>query len=122
MGTSGISTTARRLRWVVWVFWGCIVAAYIAGRFGLSFDYLSVRARASVEDAGPLMIVADITMNVVSMAPRFTAGTSGIHRVQEVLALHSHRKLTLTTLARLAGVSTFHLSRSFKAATGRDDG
>jgi hypothetical protein len=56
------------LRWAVWIFWGCIVAAYIAGRFGLSLDYLRVRARASVEDAGPLMIIADITILLHSVA------------------------------------------------------
>lgn len=68
MGTSDISNSARRLRWAVWIFWGCIVAAYAAGRFGLSLDYLSVRARASVEDAGPLMITADITILLLSVA------------------------------------------------------
>ena len=68
MRTSDISITARRLRWAVWTFWGCIVAAYVAGRFGLSLDYLSVRARASVEEAGPLMIIADITILLLSVA------------------------------------------------------
>ena len=68
MGTSDICTTARRLRWAVWIFWGCIVGAYAAGRFGLSLDYLSVRARASVEEAGPLMIIADITILLLSVA------------------------------------------------------
>ncbi len=68
MGTSDISTTARRLRWAVWIFWGCIVAAYVAGRFGLSLDYLSVRARASVEEAGPSMVIADITILLLSVA------------------------------------------------------
>ena len=68
MRTSDISTTARRLRWAVWIFWGCIVAAYVAGRFGLSLDYLSVRARASVEEAGPPMIIADITILLLSVA------------------------------------------------------
>ena len=68
MGTTDISTTARRLRWAVWVFWGCIVAAYVAGRFGLSLDYLSVQARASVDAAGPPMIIADITILLLSAA------------------------------------------------------
>ena len=68
MATSDISITARRLRWAVWTFWGCIVAAYVAGRFGLSLDYLSVRARASVEEAGRLMIIADITILLLSVA------------------------------------------------------
>ena len=68
MGTSDISNTARRLRWAVWIFCGCIVAAYAAGRFGLSLDYFSVQARASVEDAGPLMIIADITILLLTVA------------------------------------------------------
>ena len=68
MGTSDISSTARRLRWAVWIFWGCIIAAYVAGRFGLSFDYLRVRAHASVEQTGPLMIIADITILLLSVA------------------------------------------------------
>ena len=68
MGTSDISNTARRLRWAVWIFWGCVVAAYAAGRFGLSLDYFSVQARASVEDAGPLMIIADISILLLTVA------------------------------------------------------
>ena len=68
MRISNISNTARRLRWAVWIFWGCIIAAYVAGRFGLSLDYFSVRARATVEDAGPLMIIADITILLLSIA------------------------------------------------------
>ncbi|HEU0283726.1 MAG TPA: DUF2975 domain-containing protein [Sphingomicrobium sp.] len=56
------------MRWAVWIFWGCIVAAYVAGRFGLSLDYLSVRARASVEEAGPSMVIADITILLLSVA------------------------------------------------------
>lgn len=63
-------------------------------------------------------LVSRIAMSVASSAPQFTAGTSTIQRVQELLAVHSNRKLTLTALARLSGLSRFHLSRSFKAATG----
>lgn len=68
MGTSDISNTARRLRWAVWIFWGCIIAAYLAGRFGLSLDSLRVQARASVEGVGPPMVIADITIVLLSVA------------------------------------------------------
>ena len=48
MRKSDIPNMAKRLRWAVWIFWACIVAAYVAGRFGLAFDSCRVQAKAYV--------------------------------------------------------------------------
>lgn len=64
-----ISKTARRLRWGVWIFWICVIAAYIAGRFGLSLrGAVEVQAHSSDADAGTPMIVADISILLLSVA------------------------------------------------------
>ena len=63
-------------------------------------------------------IVSEIATRLTSLCPDVRSGTRAIERVQELLAVNSSRKLTLSSLARIAGLSPFHLSRSFKAATG----
>lgn len=64
-----IGKTARRLRWAVWIFWGCIIAAYVAGRFGLSLrGAVEVQARSSATESGMPWIVPDITILIVSVA------------------------------------------------------
>ena len=32
-----IETAAVRLRWAIWILWGVLLLAYLAGRLGLSF-------------------------------------------------------------------------------------
>jgi hypothetical protein len=53
----------------VWIFWGCIIAAYLAGRFGLSLrGAVEVQARSSAAESGTPMLVADITILLLSVA------------------------------------------------------
>ena len=35
-----IGTTAKRLRWAVWIFWAAITLAYVFGRLGVETDFL----------------------------------------------------------------------------------
>ena len=69
MNGTDIGKTARRLRWAVWIFWGCIILAYVAGRLGLSLrGAVEVQAHSTVAEAGTPMIVADITILLLSVA------------------------------------------------------
>jgi len=66
---SDIAKAAKRLRWGVWIFWLCVVVAYAAGRFGLTVrGAVEVQARSSEVDAGTPMIVADISVLLLSVA------------------------------------------------------
>ena len=69
MVSSDIGKTARRLRWGVWIFWICVIAAYAAGRLGLSLQgAVEVQARSSDADAGTPMIFADMSILLLSVA------------------------------------------------------
>jgi Protein of unknown function (DUF2975) len=69
MVSSDIGRTAKRLRWALWIFWGCILAAYLAGRLGLSTSgEVRVEAHASTSQAGTPMVVADVTILLLSVA------------------------------------------------------
>ena len=69
MSGSDIGKTARRLRWAVWIFWACIILAYVAGRLGLSLrGAVEVQAHSTVAESGTPMIVADVTILLLSVA------------------------------------------------------
>lgn len=69
MVRSGITKTANALRWAVWVFWICVVAAYLAARLGLALNgAVEVRAHSSTSDVGAPMVVADISILLLSVA------------------------------------------------------
>ena len=69
MSGSDIGKTAKRLRWAVWIFWACIILAYVAGRLGLSLrGAVEVQAHSSAAESGTPMIVADITILFLSVA------------------------------------------------------
>ena len=69
MDGSDIGKTARRLRWALWIFWACIILAYVAGRLGLSLrGAVEVQAHSSAAESGTPMIVADITILFLSVA------------------------------------------------------
>lgn len=69
MVSSDIGRTAKRLRWALWVFWACIIAAYFAGRLGLTMGVeVRLEAHSSASEAGTPMIVADITILLLSIA------------------------------------------------------
>ena len=69
MSGSDIGKTAKRLRWAVWIFWACIILAYVAGRLGLSLrGAVEVQAHSTVAESGTPMIVADITILLLSVA------------------------------------------------------
>ena len=69
MNESDIGKTAKRLRWAVWIFWACIILAYVAGRLGLSLrGAVEVQAHSSAAESGTPMIVADITILFLSIA------------------------------------------------------
>ena len=42
MANSDIGSDRDRLRWAVWIFWACILLAYVVGRFGLTFGVVRV--------------------------------------------------------------------------------
>ena len=69
MNGSDIGKTARRLRWAVWIFWGCVIATYVAGRLGLSLrGAVEVQAHSSAAETGTPMLVADISILLLSVA------------------------------------------------------
>lgn len=69
MESPGIAKTARRLRWAVWIFWALVVVAYVAGRLGLALGGpVEVKAHSSIGDTGAPMIVADVTILLLSVA------------------------------------------------------
>ena len=68
MTHSSIANSAGRLRWVVWIAWGSIIAIYIAGRLGLDLGFLKVQAKSDPVTPGPLKVVGDATLLLVSMA------------------------------------------------------
>jgi hypothetical protein len=69
MSEPSIGKTARRLRWAVWIFWVLVVLAYAAGRFGLSLrGAVEVQAHSSAAESGTPMIVADISILLLSVA------------------------------------------------------
>lgn len=69
MVSSDIGKTANSLRWGVWIFWLCVVAAYLAARFGLGFKgAVEIQAHSTAGDVGAPMIVADISILLLSVA------------------------------------------------------
>lgn len=69
MVKSGIAKNANSLRWAVWIFWTCVVAAYIAARLGLGLSgAVQVRAHSSTGDVGAPMFVADISILLLTVA------------------------------------------------------
>lgn len=69
MANSEIGRTAKHLRLAVWIFWGCILAAYVAGRFGLTTTgAVQVEAHSATAEAGTPMFVADITILLLCIA------------------------------------------------------
>ena len=69
MVNSGVRRTAARLRLAVWIFWACVIVAYVAARLGLSLNgAVEVRAHASNADSGTPMFVADATVLLISVA------------------------------------------------------
>jgi hypothetical protein len=68
MSGSTIETAARRLRWAVWAMWCLVAAAYLAGRFGLTFGAVQVEARSSMGDQGLALALADATIALLTVA------------------------------------------------------
>jgi hypothetical protein len=69
MDGKDIGRTARGLRWAVWIFWGLIILAYLAGRAGLTIrGAVEVQARSLDAEAGMPRFVADVTILLLSVA------------------------------------------------------
>ena len=68
MGGSDIGKTASRLRWAVWIFWAGILMAYAVGRFGLTLGVVQVQAHSAAGDAPSFMVIADVSMLLLSVA------------------------------------------------------
>lgn len=69
MASNEISRTAKRLRLAVWILWGCILAAYVIGRFGLrTTGAVQVEAHFAAAEAGTPMLVADVTILLLCVA------------------------------------------------------
>jgi hypothetical protein len=66
---SDIAKTANSLRWAVWIFWVCVVAAYLAARLGLGLNgTVEVRAHSSAGDVGAPMLAADLSILLLTIA------------------------------------------------------
>ena len=63
-----IETAAVRLRWAIWILWGVLLLAYLAGRLGLSFGPVQVEARPSTGAHQGLTAVADISLALLTVA------------------------------------------------------
>ena len=63
-----IEVAARRLRRIVGLFWLVLVLVYLAGRLGLAAGPLRVKAEALSETSGALLIAADISLIVLTVA------------------------------------------------------
>ena len=69
MVKSGIAKNANSLRWAVWIFWVCVIAAYLAARLGLGLNgAVEVRAHSSTGDVGAPMVIADLSILFLSVA------------------------------------------------------
>ena len=68
MAHASIAKTASRLRWAVWIVWGCILLVYAAGRFGLGVGALRVQASSAAGVGPPIMAVADVTILLITVA------------------------------------------------------
>jgi len=68
MRGSDIGKTASRLRWAVWIFWAGILMAYAVGRFGLTLGVVQVQAHSAAGDAPSFMVIADVSMLLLSVA------------------------------------------------------
>ena len=68
MARQDIARTATRLRWAIWIVWGCILLVYVAGRLGLSIGILQVKANSPAESTPHFMILADATIVLVTVA------------------------------------------------------
>jgi len=68
MANSDIGKTAMRLRWAVWIFWAGILLAYLVGRLGLTFGVVQVQAHSAAGDAPSFMIIADVSILLLSVA------------------------------------------------------
>lgn len=67
MKTTSIARSADRLRLTVWIFWGCLAATYLAGRFGLAPEFLKVKASDSGGETG-LSLTSDASVVLLSIA------------------------------------------------------
>ena len=64
----GIESAALRLRWILLLLWGALVLFYLAGRLGLSAGPLRIETRAEAGDSGALLVVADLSMILLTAA------------------------------------------------------
>lgn len=63
-----IEIAARRLRWVIGLFWGVLVLAYAAGRVGLAGGPLRIQAHALSETPSAMFLAADVSVVVLTVA------------------------------------------------------
>lgn len=68
MANSDICKTATRLRWAVRIFWAGILLAYVVGRFRLTLGVVQVQAHSAAGDAPSFMIMADVSILLLSVA------------------------------------------------------
>jgi len=68
MASSDIGKTATRLRLAVWIFWACILLAYVVGRFDLTLGVVQVQAHSPAGDARSFMVISDISILLLSVA------------------------------------------------------
>ena len=68
MAHASIAKTASRLRWAIWIIWGCIVLVYAAGRLGLGVGAMRVQASSAAGVSPPIMAVADVTIVLITVA------------------------------------------------------
>lgn len=68
MAHASIAKTASKLRWAIWIIWGCILLVYTAGRLGLGVGAMRVQASSAAGVSPPIMAVADVTIVLITVA------------------------------------------------------
>ena len=68
MAQSSIAKTASRLRWAVWIVWGCTIALYILGRIGLDLGAIKVASRSELNEHAAPWWTADVVVLLLTVA------------------------------------------------------
>jgi transcriptional regulator of acetoin/glycerol metabolism len=65
-----------------------------------------------------IALLEDLRRHYAPDVPRGGLSPGALRRVREYISAHIHEKIDIATLASLAGLSTYHFSRVFKASAG----
>ena len=68
MSSTSIEKSAKRLRWVIGLLWVGLLLVYVAGRIGFTGGPLRIQALGLSGEPGSLLIAADISLLVLTVA------------------------------------------------------